>query len=365
MNKEMVTDKPLRVAFAGANAERAWAKDAHLPAVRALPGLELVAVSARDQALAHKAAAAFGAPKAYGDSLAMVRDPDIDIVAITVKVPEHRAIVLAALEAGKHLYCEWPLGRDLAEAQDMAAAAKAAGTHVAIGLQGAHSGAMQHAAKLVREGAIGGPLSLRVVSPTAGWGREAPAFYAYLQDRKNGATLSTIAGGHTLAAMEAIVGAYTDLSAINSIRYPHMKISGTDESVERTSPDHVLVIGRHASGCVSSLEVVGGEARPVFLFELRGEAGMLTVEGHFAGGYQAGTLTLSADVPVALQPEPVVPGLKGPAANVAHLYAALERDIRTGARTVPDFDRAVRLTRLLDAIDTASDEGRRIALEAA
>lgn len=355
-------DTPLKVAFAGANAERAWAKDAHLPAVRALTGLELYAVSARSQDLAVAAAGAFGASKAYGDSLEMVCDPAIDIVSVTVKVPEHRAIVLAALKAGKHLYCEWPLGRDLAEAEEMAAAAKAAGVHVAIGLQGANSRAVQHAAKLVRDGAIGRPLSLRVVSPTGGWGQEAPAFYSYLQDRRNGATLSTIAGGHTLAVMEEIVGPYVDLSAINTIRFNRMKLSGSDDTVERTSPDHVLVIGHHASGCVSSLEVLGGEARPVFLFELRGEKGMIAIEGHFPGGFQAGVLTVTNDVGADAQPEAAAPGLNGPAANVSELYAALERDIRTGSRTVPDFDRAVRLTRLLDAIDAASQDGRRITL---
>ena len=107
---------PLRIGFAGANAERGWAKDAHFPALKALPGLAVHAVSARTQEIADAAAAAFGAAKAFGDSLAMARDPDIDIVAVTVKVPEHRQIVLAALEAGKHVYCEWPLARDHAEA---------------------------------------------------------------------------------------------------------------------------------------------------------------------------------------------------------------------------------------------------------
>ena len=359
----MTAARPLRVGIAGANARRAWARDAHLPAIRALPGIEIAAVSARTQDLAEAAAAAFGAPAAYGDTLAMVRDPAIDIVAVTVKVPEHRAIVLAALAAGKHLYCEWPLGRDRAEAEEMAAAAKAAGTHVAIGLQGENSIAIRHAADLVRGGAIGRVLSMRIVSPTAGWGAEAPPFYAYLQDKRNGATLSTIAGGHTLAAIEAIIGPYRDVSAVNSIRIDRMRISGTDETVARTSPDHVAVIGRHDGGVVSTLEVLGGVPDPAFLFEVRGEAGTLRIDGHFGGGYQASSLSVSATVPIPPAPEPPVPALAGPPQNVSQLYARLAADIRAGTRTVPDFDRAVRLTRLLDAIDTASDEGRRVAPE--
>ena len=145
---------PLRIGFAGANAERGWAKDAHLGAINAVPDLTVQAVSARTQDIADGAKALFGAASAYDDSLALARDPEVDIVAVTVKVPEHRAIVLAAIAAGKHVYCEWPLGRDLAEAQEMADATRAAGVHACIGLQGLNSWAVRHAASLVKDGAI-------------------------------------------------------------------------------------------------------------------------------------------------------------------------------------------------------------------
>jgi predicted dehydrogenase len=357
-----MTDTPLRLAFAGANSERGWARDAHLAAIRAIPDLVVGAVSARTQALADAAAEVFGAPKAYGDSLEMVRDPDIDIVAVTVKVPEHRAIVLAALAAGKHVYCEWPLGRTLAEAEEMAAAAQRAGGRTAIGTQGVLAPAVRHAAKLVKDGAIGTPLNLRVLSPTAGWADEAPAFYAYLQDKTNGATLSTIAGGHTLAAIEAIVGHYTDVSAQNSILRKEVRITGTDEVVQRTCPDHVLAIGHHAGGCVSVLEVFGGTPDVPFRFELRGTTGKLEIIGGHAGGFQTGMLTVSTVPETPPQPAVAVPGLKGPPINVSEMWTAFVADIRTGTHTMPDFDDAVRLTRLLDAIDTASDEGRRVSL---
>ena len=115
--KSDVTDQAFRVGIVGANATRAWAHDAHLPALRRLPQFRIVAVSARTQDLAEEARVTFGAERAFGDSLALVCDPEIDIVAVTVKVPEHRAIVLAALAAGKHVYCEWPLGQNYLDAQ--------------------------------------------------------------------------------------------------------------------------------------------------------------------------------------------------------------------------------------------------------
>jgi predicted dehydrogenase len=358
-----MTITPLRIGITGANAQRGWATDAHLGALRALPGLVIQAVSARTLAIAQEAQALYGAVTAYDDSLALARDPDVDVVAVTVKVPEHRAIVLAAIAAGKHVYCEWPLGRDIAEAREMAAAAQAAGVHVAIGLQGANSLAVRHAARLVREGVIGRPLSLRVVSPTAGWGAESPAHYAYLQDKRNGATLATIAGGHTLAAIEAVVGDYADVSALASIVQGQMQISGTVEVVARTCADHLIVTGRHVGGCVSTLEVVGGVIDLPFVFELRGTAGTLSITGGHIGGFQAGRLAVTTTPSSVAQPSATAPALGGPPANVSELWARFAEDIRNGTTTVPDFDRAVRLTRLLDTIDASSDEGRRLTVD--
>lgn len=353
---------PLKLAIAGANAERGWARDTHIPALVALPGIELYAVSARNQDIADVAASTFGAAKAFGDTLEMVRDPDVDVVAVLVKVPEHRAIVLAALAAGKHVYCEWPLGRDLDEAVEMAEAARAAGVHVAIGLQGANAIAVRHAARLVQDGAIGRPLNLRVVSSTAGWGEAAPAHYAYLQDRRNGATLATIAGGHTLAAVEAVVGAFAKVSARNSILLDTVEIAGSGEVVRRSCADHMLITGLHDSGCVSSIEILGGCPIPL-RFELRGTKGTLEITGHHPGGYQCAGLTVTCSPEAAAQPLPTLPGLEGAPVNVAQMWAQFETDIRTGTRSVPDFDVAVRLTRLLDAIETASDEQRTVALK--
>ena len=357
-----MSEHPFRVGVVGANAQRAWAHDAHIPALKRLPGFTLAAVSARNQQLADEAAAAFGAPRAFGDSLALVRDPEIDIVAVTVKVPEHRAVVLAALEAGKHVYCEWPLGRDLAEAREMAAAVTPK-NHVMSGTQAVLAPAVRQAAKLVREGALGALKVLRVFSPTAGWGAEAPPHYAYLQDKRNGATLETIAGGHTLAAIEAIVGPYAEVDARNSTLLPTVRIMGSDERVARTCADHMLVLGKHDSGCVSTLEVVGGTPATLFNLELVGETGSLKITGGHAGGFQVGSLKLETSFP-SEAPEPeLLSDVKGAPLNVAECYTRFAADIRSDVRTVPDFNDAVRLTRLLDQIEAASQTGRRQRLE--
>ena len=159
--------------------------------------------------------------------------------------------------------------------------------------------------------------------------------------------------------IEAVVGPYTELSARNSILTPRVEIAGTGEMVERTCPDHMLIHGRHASGCVSSVEITGGENRPL-LFELRGPRARSTIEGQHPGGYQCGDSPchFAAGRTAARHP-PAGPCRTGDQRRRA--VGPVRSDIRSGSRTVPDFAVAAELHALLDAIDRASDEGRTIA----
>ena len=111
--------RPLGVGIIGANPDRGWARDAHIPALAALDDFDLRAVSTSRPESARAAARQFGV-EGFDSHQALVGQPDVDLVVITVKVPAHRALVTAALEAGKHVLCEWPLGNGLAEAQALA-----------------------------------------------------------------------------------------------------------------------------------------------------------------------------------------------------------------------------------------------------
>ena len=117
--------KRFRVGIVGVSAERGWGTAAHIPALRALSDVfETAGVANTSLASAKAAAAAFGIPRAFENVAELVNSPDIDVVAVAVKVPHHREVVTAALEAGKHVYCEWPLGNGLAEAIELAELAK-------------------------------------------------------------------------------------------------------------------------------------------------------------------------------------------------------------------------------------------------
>ncbi len=110
---------PLRVGI-GVSADSGWAGDGHVPAVQGLAGLELAAVPASNQEKADAAAKAFAVMAAFANSAELIHDRDIDLVVVCVRVPDHRELVMAAIAAGKHVYCESPLGKSMAESEEMA-----------------------------------------------------------------------------------------------------------------------------------------------------------------------------------------------------------------------------------------------------
>lgn len=145
-----------------------------------------------------------------------------------MKVPEHRAIVFAALAAGKHVLCEWPLGRSVGEPEEFAAAADQAGVHVAIGLQGRASPAARRAGQLMADGFIGRSLSARIVSTTAGYAPQLPSAYAYLNNPLSGASLSAILGGHTLYLAAGVLGGISGIDALAAIQFRRIHLTDTD-----------------------------------------------------------------------------------------------------------------------------------------
>ncbi len=113
----------LRVGIISAN----WGTFAHLPAWRAVPGVEVVAVCTSRQETAEAAAAKHAIPRAYWDAQALAADPDIDIVDCGTRAPIREPMVLACLEQGKHVYNAIPFAKDLDGARALHAAWKRSG----------------------------------------------------------------------------------------------------------------------------------------------------------------------------------------------------------------------------------------------
>src|SRR5438046_5331963 len=106
-----MTDK-IRVGIVGATLTQGgsgWGANAHVPALKALPGYELKAVCTAHEDTAKASAAAFGAELAFQRFSDMAAHPDIDLLVVCVRVPGHRGLVMSGLPAGKPVCCEWPV----------------------------------------------------------------------------------------------------------------------------------------------------------------------------------------------------------------------------------------------------------------
>lgn len=85
--------KTIRVGIIGAGAHSGWARESHVPAVQTLDGVELAAVATNSRKTADAAADAFGVAKAYAKGVDLVADPELDLVTVATRVPDHRDLV--------------------------------------------------------------------------------------------------------------------------------------------------------------------------------------------------------------------------------------------------------------------------------
>ena len=345
------------VGIVGLSAAGGWAANAHVPALAALDGFEVRALSASSADSARAAGERYGVPLAFGTAEELAARDEVDLVAVTVRVARHREPVLAAIRAGKAVYCEWPLARDLAEAEELAAAARASGVRTTIGLQGRSAPVLLHIRDLVAGGYVGEVLSTTIVASAGAWGATFQAREPYLLDRDSGNTLLNVAAGHVTDALAMCLGEFRELNAVVANRRKQSRNADTGELAPMTTDDQIAVAGVLESGAVASLHFRGGDSPATGLYwEINGTDGDLVITGDW-GYVHLGPVAVRGrrgDAPLADLPVPdryvLVPSLAGhegePPYNVAHAYARLD--------TAPTFEDAVRRHRLLDRIVRAA-----------
>jgi predicted dehydrogenase len=349
-----------------------WGRDAHIPALSALPEFEITAVSTSRQETADEMAKHFGIPHAFADPYKMVQHPDVDLVSICVRVPFHHQLGMAALNAGKHLYCEWPLAATTEQAQQMRDLAVRKGVRHMAGLQARGAREFNRVRHLVAEGYVGKVLSCTMIITTPTWGTEFTLDWAYMADRSNGNTLLTSSGGHAIDTLCFCLGEFKELSSVVATQRQRVKIVETGETIPMTSPDQVLLSGVLQSGAVASVHLSGGTANGTdFLFEIHGTEGDLAivptdprqatyiqVSEFTVRSAQAGKTLADLSIPASYRwvPAAVPAGLP---LNVAQLYMRMAEGIREGKSVSPDFDVAIKRHQLLDVIQKASDTGIR------
>ncbi len=356
----------IRIGLVGASVAGTWSTRTHLPVLQSNPDVELTAVCTTKAASAEAARAAYGARLAFDDYNKMVRSPEVDAIAVVVRVPSHYAPTKAALLAGKHVYCEWPLGRTTEEAVKLAALAHRQGLVSAIGLQARAHPAFLHMKKLVSEGFVGEVMTVKVGLTRDGV-LARPMNRTWQRDIELGANTLTIPNGHTLDVMRFVVGDFARLSAVVTTQAKQWRATDTNDVLDVTSPDNVLISGQLDSGAVASLHVATVPfASSGYCMEIYGREGTLVATGidtpqlcniSLSGARGGNTLS-----PIDL-PDQTAAGRKGlseEATFVDRMYTQFARAIRGEANHLPTFSTAVELHRIIDKIRQSADDHREV-----
>lgn len=361
----------IRVGIVGATVTpggSGWGANAHVPALQTLPGLELTGVCTAHEETAKASAEKFGARLAFHDMHEMVAHPDIDLVAVVVRVPKHRELVMAALEANKPVCCEWPLGANLEDAAGMADSASSAGLPTLVGLQAQSDPAVMYARDLVANDEIGEivtvNLSVMVGSiPVRGDGR------IWQGVRANGANPMTIPGGHSIDALCYILGEFAQVSARVTTRIDMWKHAVTGEDFPVDAPDTVSAAGLLRSGAEVSYQVASVPYNASGTrMEIYGRKGtlVLTSKSVNIGPSQLHLGIGDGQMAPITPPDSyrLIPAdmAAGPGRNVGQAYARFAAALQSGSAGSPDFAHAVTRHALIDAMERSHSEGRVIQL---
>jgi predicted dehydrogenase len=274
---------------------------------------------------------------------------------------------MAALRGGKHVYCEWPLGANTAEALEMASLARDKGLVTLVGLQARADPSINYLRDLVAQGYAGEVLSatLTLMSPGA---LVRTSDRTWQGDRTLGANTLTILHGHAIDILCYCLDEFEEVAARVTTRVPVWQVTDTGGSFRTDSPDQVLVSGLLAGGAVATVHVASipynGSA---WRLEVYGREGTLVATSsqmpqmadvRLLGARGRDALAeLSVPESYVTVPEGTP---KGPPFNVGQMYTRLADALHNGGVAQPDFDLAVQRHRLIDAIQQASDEGRTV-----
>lgn len=362
---------PLRVGLIGANPDYGWGSAVHRRIIKLLPAFTLESVCTTREESARSAATIFGARRWYTNAFEATQDPEIDLIAICIKAPHHYDTARSALEAGKHIYCEWPLAFTVEQAEELVALAETRNVKAMIGLHLRGSPAMLQARQLVADGYVGKVFNVSLQARLFGPIMRAMAL------RSSGTTLLSIYGGHLLDALDHFWGGIADIRMNAAMHLPPFDETGAP--IDRDAFDHIQFSGKLNSGALFNLNVSGVAAADLGCqWRIDGDQGSLllatrdpsipAMESLSLHSVQPdGTLT---DIPIdarfecdgiPLQPDryPAYPGSSASRealSAIGNLYTQLAASIHSDSQPIPDFRRALIIQQLISSLESSANQ---------
>jgi len=215
----------MRVGIIGAG----WPGERHTEAYKLVPAVEVVAVSDTDEKRRHAFARRFDVPRVYGGYQELIADPNIDAVSIGLPNDLHCPAAVLALASGKHVLCEKPPALTVAEAEQMAEAARSRGLVLSYALQRRFNTATVELGRLISEGALGDVYHARAVW-TRTWGVPGGVGGWFTDPARAGGGALIDIGVHVLDMAWYLMGRPDPLTVSGQVHNRYPEQTRTDDS---------------------------------------------------------------------------------------------------------------------------------------
>ena len=393
----------LKVAVVGASISNSpdgrerFAIRAHLPALKALKDVyELTAVCTSKMETANSAARHFGVPHAFDNVDRMLAElPDIDVVCVSVRPAVHHQVVMAALRAGKHVYCEQPLGLSTQQAQEMYELARAKGVRTVVGHQYHYEPAVLQMTEMIKQGYLGKPLAFNITYLVSAHIAPRPSHRTWLFDAAS-CGHPGFRSAHSLERLASVLGDITDISADMQVLVPERPNLDGGPPLRTTQVNNLNYLMRvgeaNAMGtlqvCLTAwfglgwgFQVYGTEGMLMLGVQDTGEKNTVKGDPHsgelklFGAKIDMPKLMANPTAPELLQrqfkeitPDEkhyVVSGIDRGRATfpVAQLWHAFARAIHEGRECAPSFRDVLKIHCVMDAAEQSSGERRWIKVD--
>ncbi len=219
-----------------------------------VPDIRLEALCEVSRELAEARAGAFGFRRATDDWRSLLDDPAVDVISITAPNAFHAEMAIAALEAGKHVWCEKPMAPAFAEAEAMREAARRTGRVAILGYNYIQNPAIGHIRKLLSEGAIG-PVNHIRLEMDEDFMADPDAPFHWRNEKVSGYGVIDDFAVHPLSIVSDLFGEVRQVMVEMIKPYPDRPDGATGKRREVQTHDVAAALIRLANGVSGTLNV--------------------------------------------------------------------------------------------------------------
>jgi predicted dehydrogenase len=328
-------------------------------------GHRVVAVADLDLARANQVAAECEAT-ATTDWQRVVTRTDLDAVVVSTVNKALAPVTIAALESGKHVLCEKPLGRNAVEAERMVAAARRSGRVLKTGFNHRHHPAIWKAHELCQGGALGSVMFIRAVYGHGGRPGYEKEWRANADLCGGGELLDQ--GVHVIDLCGWFMGRFASAFAATGTyywelgSYPCADAAFSREVRPARLEDNAFALLRTADGRLAQFHTSWTQWKNRFTFEVYGRDGYLAVEG-LGGSYGTERLRVGRRRPEGGAPDETVEEFEGPDRSGRLEWDEFMNAIREGRPPLASGDDGLQTMRVIAALYNSAGTGRVVPLE--